>query len=113
MSPRRRHISEALAAIGAIASIEQTSTPGETDDITSRGAPYVNVVVKCSTSMNFGEFSKTLTEIEKAGGRTPDSRLTGIVALDIDIIIWNDEVLASDDFHHDYFLNLYRQLKAE
>ena len=40
--------------------------------------------------------------MEKAAGRFPQSKLSGEVPLDIDIVVWNDEVKRPRDMVQDY-----------
>lgn len=42
-------------------------------------------------------------EYENVCGRTPASKQTGEIPMDIDIIIWNDEIIRPNDYEHEYF----------
>ena len=56
------------------------------------------------------EAVKTLKELERNQGRTPELKIQGIVPIDIDVVIWNDEIVRMRDYEQDYFSQGYRQL---
>ena len=43
-------------------------------------------------------------------GRTHQSKITGKVVIDLDIVIWNDSVVRPKELSRDYFLRGYRML---
>ena len=49
---------------------------------------YLNVVMKAKCSENFDEINKKLKDYESVCGRTPLSKQTGEIPMDLDIIIW-------------------------
>lgn len=82
----------------------------ETPAINGKDAPYLNGVIIGHTSMNLDEAVKTLKELERNQGRTPELKIQGIVPIDIDVVIWNDEIVRMHDYEQDYFSQGYRQL---
>ena len=82
----------------------------ETPAINGKDAPYLNGVIIGHTSMNLDEAVKTLKELERNQGRRPELKIQGIVPIDIDVVIWNDEIVRMRDYEQDYFSQGYRQL---
>ena len=54
------------------------------------------------SSMEFEDLFRIFKEMEKAAGRTPGGKKVGIVPLDIDIAMWNDEIKKPRDMMQDY-----------
>jgi 2-amino-4-hydroxy-6-hydroxymethyldihydropteridine diphosphokinase len=84
----------------------------ESDDVTGRGPAYVNVVAIGVTRLALDELLSRLKAIERLLGRTPESKLRGVVEADVDLVIWNGEVLRPKDAARDYFLIPYNLLKT-
>ena len=82
----------------------------ETPAINGKDAPYLNGVIIGHTSMDLDEAIKTLKELERNQGRTLELKSQGIVPIDIDIVIWNNEIVRMRDYEQDYFLRGYQQL---
>lgn len=75
----------------------------ETMPIGSGNNRYLNCV--CSGDFD-GEFLKLNSDIksyECDNGRDEKSRLEGLVTIDIDIVVWNDEVVRQWDFKQKFF----------
>ena len=60
---------------------------------------YLNVVMKAKCRENFDEINKKLKDYESVCGRTPLSKQTGEIPMDLDIIIWNGEIVRERDFN--------------
>ena len=67
-------------------------------------AIYVNRIAIFYTDQSIEDIKKQFKEIEKEHGRTPSSKSTGIVPLDIDLITYGDKVLKPEDMGKKYFL---------
>lgn len=112
VAPRRRRISEAIGRLGSIARIISESEPMESPDITGRGNSYVNMAVMCDTDLSMAELLDTISGFEKAGGRAADSRESGVVHIDIDLVVWDGEIASPFNYSATYFTPLFRQLKG-
>lgn len=75
-----------------------------------RDADYLNVVMEGTCSDDFDKTKSLLKLYETAHGRTPASKLTGQVPIDLDIVMWNGEVVRQRDFNQDYFQIGWKQL---
>lgn len=79
------------------------STCYETVPVSSMLQPnYQNCVGIVETELEYEDLYHTFKEMEKAAGRTPGGKKNGIVPLDIDIAMWNDEVKKPRDMMQDY-----------
>lgn len=65
-------------------------------------APYLNAVMIASTTMNMDEATVALKQWETVCGRTPASKQQGIIPIDLDIVVWNDEVVRPIDYSREY-----------
>lgn len=72
---------------------------------------YLNVVMKAKCRENFDEINKKLKDYESVCGRTPSSKQTGEIPMDLDIIIWNGEIVRERDFNQEYFQTGWQQLE--
>ncbi|MEG1574818.1 MAG: 2-amino-4-hydroxy-6-hydroxymethyldihydropteridine diphosphokinase [Bacteroidales bacterium] len=73
-------------------------------------ADYHNCVGIIDTDSDYAEMRSVFKAMEKKEGRTPDGKLHGVVALDIDIVIWNDTVISPRDLTQDYIQKGLKQL---
>ena len=110
VKPRREHIARALWGLDDIIAIEAASAYAESDDITGRGKPYVNRVIKCRTSLSLEQLRQRLSDAESDGGRTPERTAAGIVDIDIDLVVWDTQTISPTDFNRPYFQHLYQSL---
>lgn len=64
---------------------------------------YLNAVIMGYASVDYDELRLLFKQYEKDCGRNIDSKKNGIVPIDIDIVVWNDEILKKQDFNQSYF----------
>lgn len=64
---------------------------------------YLNAVIMGYVSVDYDELRMLFKQYEKDRGRNIDSKKNGIVPIDIDIVVWNDEILKKQDFNQSYF----------
>lgn len=69
----------------------------------SVGRRYSNAVIVGNTPLSKDEIITSLKDYENNHGRTLASRSTGIVTIDLDLVIYNDEILKPTDINRDYF----------
>ena len=82
----------------------------ETEALNGKDAPYLNSVVVGFTNMGYDETVEYMKKWEKQCGRTSDSKLKGIVPIDIDVVVWNETIVRPKDFEMSYFTRGYQQL---
>ena len=79
--------------IAAMAVSARFSSCYETVPVSSIPQPnYQNCVGIIETEWDYDRLYQHFKAMEKAAGRFPQSKLSGEVPLDIDIVVWNDEV---------------------
>lgn len=71
---------------------------------------YFNAVLVATTNMSLEETTKVLKQWEVSCGRTSKSKLIGSIPIDLDVVIWNGEVLRERDYSCRYFRLGYNQL---
>ena len=76
-------------------------------------APYLNSVMIVSSSMSMEDVNAQLKQWERECGRTPESKKQGIVPIDLDIVIWNNEVIRPVDYSRSYVSMGLSQLLAK
>lgn len=63
---------------------------------------FLNQLAIIYTNKNREEITSMLKSIEKELGRKTDDKITGCVVIDIDLIVWNNEILKPDDMKRQY-----------
>lgn len=84
----------------------------ETPALNGKDAPYLNAVAVGETEMTFEEATAFLKQWEKSCGRTPESKLKGVIPIDLDIVVWNNEIMREKDYSYSFFTQGYNQLIA-
>ncbi len=62
----------------------------------SNKLPYINVAAKITSQSDEIELKQTLKSIERELGRTSEQKKRGVIAIDIDIISKNKEIIHQD-----------------
>lgn len=83
----------------------------ETKALNGKDEDYANAVCICSIDICFEDFNKILKLYEKDNGRTPESKITGVIPIDLDIVMTDDEVVRQKDFIQDYFQIGWKSIK--
>lgn len=71
---------------------------------------FLNQLAFVYTSEAKEEVHKQLKSIEKKIGRNTTDKVNGKVKIDIDLVIWNEEVLKPDDMERSYIVDLLPSL---
>jgi 2-amino-4-hydroxy-6-hydroxymethyldihydropteridine diphosphokinase len=103
-------ISDVVARFGKIMHNMQQSSVYECASHSGIGSPYYNTVVKCDTTLTYEQLRSLTKELEREMGRTPQSKETGVMPLDIDIVLWNDKIMHPHDYEHYHFKHGYEQI---
>lgn len=80
----------------------------EAPDESGLGQPYVNVVLEVVCDLDPDRLRQWLKALENDFGRTQQSKPTGIMPLDADIIICDSVVLDRYQYNRDYFRKGYQ-----
>ena len=70
-------------------------TPAEGDTVCE--TTYLNRIAKFQTSLDMETVQHILKQVEVENGRTAESKRTGIIPLDIDLLEFNGQVLKPED----------------
>lgn len=65
-------------------------------------APYLNAVAVASTNMSLDEVNVACKQWETICGRTPASKIQGVIPIDIDVVAWNGEIVRETDYSREY-----------
>lgn len=71
---------------------------------------YINAVISGRTADDMSRFNALLKEYEVSAGRDERCRSLGIVPVDIDIVVFNGEVVREWDFRQNFFKIGYSEL---
>jgi 2-amino-4-hydroxy-6-hydroxymethyldihydropteridine diphosphokinase len=74
-------------------------------------ANFNNVALKLLSKDTIEETVATFKQIELEMGRKPDSKLTGIIPIDIDLIFWNNSLVHDDYIRFDYVRDCVNEIK--
>ena len=74
---------------------------------------FINQLAYIYTDKEKEEVIDVLKQIEHNMGRTPDDKKKGIVIIDIDLVIWNREILKPEDIKRDYITKLLPGLSGK
>lgn len=110
---RRQRLSSAIARLAAHVAVADYSEAVESADVSGLGADYLNVVVRCFTSLSLNELRRLISRIEEAEGRTAQAKLSGCMPIDIDVVIYGGEVVSRYDYQRDYFRQAYQLLTVK
>lgn len=111
VSDRDKRMEKALEWIQTAFDVVDTSGIYETPELHGRFAPYLNCVALLDTDIPSPDMvTQLLKNYELSQGRTPESKTSGEVPIDIDLIQFNDLVLRPHEFEREYFLSGYRHL---
>lgn len=110
---RPQRLSSAIARLAAHVAVADYSEAVESADVSGLGADYLNVVVRCFTSLSLNELRWLISRIEEAEGRTAQAKLSGCMPIDIDVVIYGGEVVSRCDYQRDYFRQAYQLLTVK
>lgn len=72
---------------------------------------YYNAVVRGMTSLDISNLDNLCKEYELSHGRTPEVRSKGDVPIDIDVVVYDNEIVRPNDFRREFFQIGYLQLQ--
>lgn len=77
------------------------------------GPAYANAVGKATTSLTLVQIKERLKQWEQSLGRRPEHKTTGRVVIDMDVVMYGDEICRRSEFNAEYFQKGYRELCKE
>lgn len=89
----------------------KVSTIYSTGDCHGGPREYFNAVVKGSTSIDIDALECLCKEYELSMGRNLEARARGDVPIDIDIVVYDKEIIRQKDFRQNFFQIGYQEIK--
>lgn len=81
-----------------------------TQALNDKDPDYLNAVLKAECDGEYECMRATFKQYEASCGRTPQSKLEGNIPIDIDIVLWNGEVIRENDFSRLFFQKGWKQI---
>ena len=100
-----------IAWLNHILSSVKVSSVYKSVAVNNRDTDYLNAVMIASTKKGLEDISALMKQYETVCGRTPASKLQGEIPIDIDIVLWNNDVIRQRDFAQQYFQRGWQELK--
>lgn len=76
-------------------------------------SPFSNQIIHISTHHNPEELRHLLKEIELKSGRQPEDKTKGIVKLDIDILMYDKQIIKAKDLERDFVQKGLKELEKK
>lgn len=112
VADREQMIGRAITQLEGLCRIIASSTIYEAPDDSGLGGPYLNVVMSVVPDLPYEDFRLRLKEMECDFGRNEQSKSIGCMPLDVDIIIWDGEIVDRYQYSREYFQKGFRELKS-
>lgn len=87
------------------------STLYKTKALNGISPDYFNCVAYGLTSQELSDLKIIFKNLEKSYGRTQESKSKGLIELDIDIVLFEGEIIKLYDYENDYFQKGYLEIK--
>lgn len=107
---RSRNVKAAMQWLKTLSEHYECSLIYETPEIHGKGAPYMNAVAAATTTLDYETLQHLMKNYERSCGRDEKHRVKGEVPIDIDIVVWNSEVVRPLDFSREFFKIGYAQI---
>lgn len=72
---------------------------------------FLNQAIKIQSTYSKNESVSIFKQIEKKLGRTSESKQLGIIPIDIDLIVWNNEIIHQDYQRFDFVKQTIDEIK--
>ena len=110
---RQWQVEHAIEWLNKHLSSTKTSSIYNSEADNHRDPDYLNAVMAGECKLDFEKISKKVKEYETVCGRTPASKLTGNIPMDLDIMIWNGEIVRPIDFEKAYFQQGWNEINEK
>lgn len=96
----------------AMFTVVRTSGVYATRALNGVSPDYLNMLAEVDSDLSVEQMVETAKMEERAEGRTPESKLRGVVELDIDVIQVGNTILRPEEFARAYFAEGFRRLNS-
>lgn len=107
---REAQMTNCIAWLRGIATLTKLSSVYNSPASNGKDPDYLNAVAEITSTLTHPELTKLLKDYERQCGRTPQSKALGSIPIDIDIVMWNGEVLRPKDFAQYYFAKGWNEI---
>ena len=107
---REAQMTNCIAWLRGIATLTKLSSVYNSPASNGKDPDYLNAVAEITSTLTHPELNKLLKNYERQCGRTPQSKALGSIPIDIDIVMWNGEVLRPKDFAQYYFAKGWNEI---
>lgn len=104
---RSANVAAAIEWLRATFAHLKSSSIYRTPPISGIGEDYYNAVAVCDTDADLVEVNSLMKAYEQAHGRTSEA-----VTIDLDIVIYDGNIVRPKDFQREYFRRGYMELSA-
>ena len=87
--------------------------PSHLSPLTSHPSKYLNQLVSAQTSLDSDELILRLKEIEKVQGRDDEARRQGLVPIDLDLLLYDQQRFHLRDWQRPYIQQLLPELSNQ
>ena len=108
---REKNIEDAIIFIGKLSSITKMSPVYESPDCLGSGKKYLNAVIMIDTHLSEQSLNGMFKDYERKAGRSEEKNMLGDVPIDIDVVVWNNDIRRAKDFNAKYFIIGYQNMK--
>lgn len=96
-------VADAVRWLQDCLSVEAISSIYSTPPLSGQGSNYFNLVARGVSSYSLDDFKVLSKEYELRYGRDDNSRRLGVVPIDIDVVVYNNDVVRPRDYEAEYF----------
>ena len=107
---RETQMTNCIAWLRGIATPTKLSSVYNSPASNGKDPDYLNAVAEITSTLTHPELNKLLKNYERQCGRTPQSKSLGSIPIDIDIVMWNGNVLRQKDFAQYYFAKGWNEI---
>ena len=99
----KERVEECCRLLSQISIESRFSSVYETEAVGTLPQPnYHNCVGVLSVIQSFDELKQKFKEMEREAGRMPEHKAEGKVIIDIDIVVWNNDIIRPTDLARSY-----------
>lgn len=109
---RQENVRNGLKWLSGMLSKFRCSLIYATPDCHGGPRKYMNAVAIGLTPLSAQEIEGLCKQFEIGCGRNDFARAVGDVPMDIDLVIYNEEIIREKDFRSEFFIKGYEELKA-
>ncbi len=105
VADRESRLDAAIRHLEAIADVSCRSAIYVSPDRCGLGEPYANIAVQCDTALDVDAVKEYIADTERLLGRTSQSKATGVMPIDIDLVLWDGRVVSRHDYESSQYIH--------